>query len=294
MYRRRRMSRRPLPALLLLVAGCSDDTPVRPKATPDAPMSAPADGPLVLDAAPAKPDAEARDAPPPPDAPPAGPAAVILNELSPNFVAQHDLVELLVTAAGTTAGIQLEQDYPHAPSVLATLPDVVVAASDIIVVHLVPQGTTAMAETRAKDEISTADNFDGAWDVLGGGDDIMYTDVVLAVRAAGGTVTSAVPFFRSDLTDPDTLPPHFPADVQALIDAGLWAETCAPAPCAYGGNLGAISVDWAGAGTSADPSQPSGASVARAPGGRDHHDIADWQRIDLADVAPFNTYGAPN
>src|SRR5262249_54192545 len=158
----------------------------------------PPDAPVAVDAVPPKPDAKPPepDAPPPPPPPP---ATVILNELSPDFIDQHDLVELLVTAGGTTKDIQLVRDYPHSPGVLAKLPDVVVATGDIIMVHLVPAGTTAMAETTAKDEFSTPDNFDGAWDFLGESADIPFTHIVLAVRDGKGTVTSAVPFWRSDM-----------------------------------------------------------------------------------------------
>jgi hypothetical protein len=260
----------------------SPDAPL--PAEPDAPVPAEPDAPV-----PAEPDAPV----PAPDAAPPPPATVILNELSPDFPSQHDLVELLVRTSGTTKGIRLERDYPHAPSLLATLPDVVVAKGDVIVVHLSPAGTSAAAETLAVDEKKTADNFDGAWDFLGEANDLPYSNVVVAIRGADGTVQSAVPFFRSDLTDPDVQPRAFPADLQGIIDGGLWSETCAPAPCAYSSNLAAVTVGWAGVGSSPDPSVAAGTSVARKPNGLNMMKKSDWQQ-PLATSAPYNTYGAAN
>jgi hypothetical protein len=161
-------------------------------------------------------------------------------------------------------------------------------------VHMSPAGTTAAAETTAVDEKVTADNFSGAWDFLGDEADIPYSNAVLALRDAKGTVTSAVPFVRSDVTDPDKMPRDFPADVQALIDAGLWAETCAPSPCSYTGNLGAITVDWAGAGTDRFPALASGASVARKADGKDDHKKSDWQPVNTGPTGPYNSYGVKN
>jgi hypothetical protein len=295
------MPRRLVPLLSIFAVGCVvDSQPDARFASPpiDAAPARPdgggaADGPLAVDAAPPHPDAGEPDASPP-DAGPAGPATVILNELSPNLAQSHDLVELLVTVAGTTNGIQLERD-PQAPVVLATLPDVMVAAGDLIVVHLAPAGTTATAETMAKDEAATADNYADAWDFLGTSDDIPFSDVVLSIRGADGVVTSAVPFVNRALgPDPDMHPRTFPGDVDAVIAAGLWAETCDPTPCDYGGNLESICVDWEGAGTTADPSSPSGASVSRVHDARDHHDIGDWQVPNPAGTPPYSSFGAPN
>jgi hypothetical protein len=247
-----------------------------------------ADAAIQLDAAAPPPDAA------PPDAPlPTGPASVILNELSPDFTDGHDLVELLVTESGTTDGIKLERDHPGTTTVLATLPDVIVFAGDIIVVHLMPAGTSAAAETLAVDEKPTLHNFDGAWDFLGGAEQIPYSNVILSLRAKSGTVTSAVPFFRADLTEvDDSFPRLFPEDLQAIITEGLWAETCDPAPCKYTSNLAEVTVSWLGAGTSNDPDSSSGASVARKTAGHDQDKVSDWKSIPAA--APFNSYGAPN
>src|SRR5262249_7586659 len=161
----------------------------------------------VLDAAPAI-DAAI-------DAVPAGPATVILNELGPDFPDSHDLIELLVTTAGTTKGIHLEKFYPHAPVVLATLPDVVVATNDLIVDHMSPATAAGKAQTTAAVEQRTADTFAGGWDFLGEEDDDPFAFVGLAVPDAAGKVTSAVPFFHSNTSRLDQKPREFPADVQA-------------------------------------------------------------------------------
>jgi hypothetical protein len=229
-----------------------------------------------------------------PDAPlPMGPAEVIINELSPDFTGGHDLVELLVTRGGTAAGIQLERDYPRSPVVLAVLPDVIVLEGQIIVVHLAPEGTSAAGETLAVDEKPTAHNFAAAWDFLGTDEHLQYTNVILAVRAADEKVTSVVPFFRPDLAEEnDSFPRFFGADLQAVIAAGLWNETCEPAPCTYGSNLAAVTVNWLGAGTTANPNAAAGASVARKPGGVNAGKVSDWQEIPTA--APWKSYGLPN
>ncbi len=230
----------------------------------------------------------------PPDAPvPMGPAELILNELSPDFVNGRDLVELLVVGSGTTDGIQLEKDYPRAPVILATLPDVIVYEGQLVVVHLMPAGTTAMAESVSVDEHDTLHNFDGAWDFLGAAQQIPYSNVILSLRDADGHVTSAVPFFRADLSEEnDSFPRLFPADLQALIDDGLWEETCAPSPCSYGSNLSQVTVGWLGAGSTSDPDSAAGASVQRKTGTAGGRKVSDWRPVPSA--TPYNSYGAPN
>lgn len=298
-------------ALTALGSGCSSsdvpDARIKQPIVPDAKVAdAPVGAPdaAVADDAPAgggidaaKPiDAAPKpvDAAPPIDAPlPSGPAEVVINELSPDFVDEHDLVELLVTRSGTTSGIKLEKDYPHDPVVLAELPDVIVFEGERIIVHLVPAGSGAVAETQAIDEKHGASNFDTAWDFLGKNDDIQYSDRVIAVRAASGTVTSAVPFFRADLSnDLDMRPRNFPDDLQGIITEGLWKETCSPSPCSFDSNLGAVTVSWLGAGNDADKNDATGVSVQRKAGGLNAGKVSDWKAIPVA--APFNSYGAAN
>jgi hypothetical protein len=255
--------------------------------TADAALDAsPGDGPLAI-------DAQAADAAPP-DAPlPSGPAGLLINELSPAMAGGHDLVELLVTRSGTTAGIRLEKDFPRTPAVLAALPDVIVYEGQIIVVHLAPAGTTAAAETLAIDEKPTADNFATAWDFLGTAEHLPQTNFILSLRDADDEVTSAVPFFRPGLNESDdNFPRLFPSDLQTIIADGLWDETCVPSPCTYQSNLAAVTVVWLGAGSGTDPSSASGASVSRKPGGVNARRASDWQPVPT--TAPYNSYGAPN
>src|SRR5262245_41511450 len=71
------------------------------------------------------------------------PATLLINEVAPAIDGKHDLIELLVTAGGTTKDITLQQNYAM-PTDLAVLPDVTVQTGDVIVVHMQPQA--AMAE----------------------------------------------------------------------------------------------------------------------------------------------------
>lgn len=266
-------------------ADASVATADAPVATADAPIATQPDAPVS-----GEPDAAVSM----PDAAPVGPAIVIFNEISSDFQDQHDLVELLVTTAGTLDGIKLEKNFPHAPTVLATLPAVTVAVGELVVVHLTPAGTTAMTETTSKTEFLTADNYPGAWDVAGEEIDIPYSNVVLALRAKSGTVTTAVPFFRSDLVEPDHQPRDFPVDLQAIVTQGLWTDHCTPEPCTYSSNLGTVTVDWSGVGTTADPSSVAGASVARKTGAPDAHRASDWKPVNTGSTSPHNTYGTAN
>lgn len=222
-------------ALLLAVAACGADdelvvSPPRPR--PDARLAA-----AVVDAA----------------AAPVGPAELVLNEVAANQDGLRDLVELRVVSGGTTAGWRLERS-PRDPVVLATLPDGVVRAGELLVVHL-------DAERQ----------------------EIPYTHQVLTLRAPSGALSSAVPFMRPELVDRDRQPRDFPANLQHIIDAKLWSPACAPAPCSYESNLAEVAVSWAGLGTT-----PDGASVARVAAGSGEGSRAEWRS-----PAP-STWGAAN
>ena len=285
--------------LLALAASCSSSsepdartsTPLFPDAAAAAADARPTDARPSPDAAPGAPDARAPDAASPtpdaplsePDAMVVGAAELLINEANPHIDSERDLVELVAVTGGSIEDITLVQTYPRSPVVLGTLPAAVVAQGDLIVVHMFPSGTSVMTETTGPSEHDTVDNFDGAWDVAGEAADLLYTNVVVALRDAEGHAVSAVPFFRPEITDPDQQPRYFPDDVQGIIDEGLWSATCTPSPCTYSSNLGEVTVPWTGV-----SNQRSGASVARDPGQPDTKLPADWQPVAA------NTFGASN
>lgn len=231
------------------------------------------------DAAPATPDAA-----PAIDAAPPVQAELIINEVNANL-GSRALIELFVTKGGTTAGWKLERDYRTGPTIVANLPDVVVATHDLIVIHMTPGGGTVKAETDSKSEFQTSENYDGAWDFFGNNDTIGTDNRILVLRAPDGTVDSVVPFFRPDISNP--MRAFYPGDVQAAIDAALWNEVCDPAPCTYSSNLNEVTVSWTGMGDT-----PAGASVQRKAGAVDQHKASDWQAVPT--TGTLNTFGLPN
>jgi hypothetical protein len=195
------------------------------------------------------------------------------------------LIELLVTEGGTTRGWKLERDYRTGATIVALLPDVVVATGDLIVIHMTPGAGTVIGESTSKSQFQTTENYDGAWDFLGTNDTIGTDNRILALRDPDGQIDSVVPFFRPDVANPPRT--FFPGDVQAAIGAGLWQEVCDPSPCTYSSNLDEVTVVWTGLGAT-----PEGASVARKPGGVNDRKVSDWQGVPTTE--PLNTLGAPN
>ena len=124
-------------------------------------------------------------------------AQMVFNEINPNITSSRDLVELLVTGAGTTNGITLMQDGSNLET-LATFPSVNVAVGDLIVLHLNPAGATGAApgsETASKTEYAAATfsaNYDNAWDFHGGTTGLSASNRVLRLEAPGGSIIDAV------------------------------------------------------------------------------------------------------
>ncbi len=214
-------------------------------------------------------------------------AKLLINEINPNITASHDLVELLATTAGSVGGITLLQKGTVTET-LATLPDITVAKGDLIVVHLVPTGTTGIApanELASKNEYTAASysaNYDGAWDVLGGAVGLTYSNRVIELDAPGNVVVDAVPFVLSNSAAP---PAAFVTVLQALQAAGLWLPAkCGGVLCTYVSSptAVAISVDYLGAGTG-----PTGKSVQRKLG-LDTKQGSDWN------LPAAHTFGLAN
>jgi len=210
-------------------------------------------------------------------------AQLLLNEVNPNIAGSVDLVELRVTATGTTNGITLVQNPAPGSggsALLATLPGVQVAAGDLIVVHLnAPMGV--ITETTSQTQCGVPECYPGAWDFVGGTTGITFSDRVLALEAPGGALMDAVPFASTTVDQAD-----YPANVQFIQAMGQWLPTdCGGQPCTYMStpnvNDPLISAIWTGVSTTT-----VGISIQHAPG-PDNNMSADWS------LAP-GTWGLPN
>ncbi|MFY0528498.1 chitobiase/beta-hexosaminidase C-terminal domain-containing protein [Archangium gephyra] len=179
------------------------------------------------------------------------PAVLMLTEIAPGLGGGKDLVELFVVKGGSVNGFTLMQG---ASTTLATFPSVVVAAGDVIVVHLRPATAPADAptsETTSKTEhpeSAYSGYYDSAWDFLGTTAEIGYSQRVIRVRDAAGATQDGAAFFRSGGTPPaDFLP-----QLQSLQDEGQWLPAnCGGVPCSGTTTPTAaeVSVDWNGTST---------------------------------------------
>jgi hypothetical protein len=202
-------------------------------------------------------------------------ALLRLNELNSNITNGADLIELRVIEAGDIAGITIEQVLTT-PVVLATLPSLVVAANDLIVVHLnAPGGVTN--EMLTKEQCGGQACFDEAWDVRGEDTGLFFGNRVISVMD-GATHQDAVPF----IVDGNE-PPAFLDALTAIQDAGQWLPAnCGGADCTYetAPTADGISVDWSDLETTA-----AGDSI-QVTGANNNQESA-W---DLA----ASTWGEPN
>jgi hypothetical protein len=202
------------------------------------------------------------------------PVAVIINEVAPNLA--QDLIELRVTSPGSLQGLVLRQNATSATgggTVLATLPNVCVQLSDLVVIHLTPlAGPVNELLSKNEQPVSMfSQNYDGAWDVLGGGSGIAYTDSVLSVhRAASGPLIDAVAF--SDYSNTATSG-AFDTSLAAMQAAGAWLPNMCGGACT-GAAAEMVSADWRNVGTNA--SGASSNTVRRDAAGTDNHVLGDF------------------
>jgi hypothetical protein len=197
------------------------------------------------------------------------PATVQINEVSPNLAGSADLVELKVLTGGSMNGIELRESPSSGTVTLATLPNVTVSAGDIVVVHLTPPGGVT-TETSGKTACSDTACYAGAWDVAGTANSIVYSNKVLTVSSANGTVEDGVAFVRASSGSTSA---GFQSDLGFLQSIGAWlpvncggsACTDATTPTAIG-----ISADWDGVGTLV-----TGNTTQRS-GNADTNQAADW------------------
>jgi hypothetical protein len=186
------------------------------------------------------------------------------------------MIELRVVSGGTVEGIRVEaRAGTDTAFILATLPDLIVANDDIIVIHL---GTgyaldVPGSEMIAKDQYPTAtyaQNYDAAWDVRGSMSGVANTsDQTLTIYTAGQPTDAAA------FTDANgTTLPAFLASLSYLQGAGEWLPancggfTCSDTstPTAEG-----IAADWSGVGNTV-----TGNTIQRVDNSDDHN-AADWQ-----------------
>ena len=213
-------------------------------------------------------------------------ATLMLNEINPNISSSHDLIELIAVNGGSVNGFTIQQGITSSVT-LATLPQVNVAAGDIIVIHLTPATATGAApgsEIVSKNEYANAAytaNYDNAWDFHGGTTGLTYSNRVLLVKDSAGTVQDAVAF-----TNNGGAPAAFPGDVTTIQGQNLWHPSdCGGSPCSYATapTVEAISVNWQGSSTT-----PNG-NTAQRISSVDTDMNSDWTSAPQA-----QTWGALN
>ena len=207
------------------------------------------------------------------------PARLLINEVNPNVSGGKDLIELLVLDGGSVNNMVLVAEGTASPQTLATMPNVLVATGDIIVVHLAPAATDA-SETTSKTQYPATYNFASAWDFVGSATGLNATaNRVLRVKDSVGTTQDAVPFVGTS-TSTEVFP-----WLQAIQAEGLWLpENCGGALCTYDTSPTAreVSVSWTGVSSAA-----TGNSVQRVAGGVDTNRREDWL------PAGANSFGFP-
>ncbi|AKQ65388.1 Beta-hexosaminidase [Myxococcus hansupus] len=211
-------------------------------------------------------------------------ARLRLSEVAPNVPNGRDLVELLVREGGSTGGATLMDGN----ATLATLPDVEVAAGDIIVVHLNPDRVTPGVDAPASETLgktqypasSYSSNYDNAWDFHGTTLGVGTGNRTLRIRDAFEVTQDGVALVVTGNTFAG-----YPALLQALQSEGHWfPTTCSGVPCTYESSPSALDVsfDWGMAFYYAGREY-----TLQRNGTMDNGNRGDW-KVDYA------TLGAPN
>lgn len=208
------------------------------------------------------------------------PELLLVNEVNANIGTGLDLIELLATGSGDTAGFTIDQDNGTSVTTVATLPSIVVAPGDRILVHLGAAGSPWSTESTGPSQCSDPACVAGAWDVKGGSG-LAFSQRVLLLRRADDVVIDAVPFVRPGEASP---PPSFPTAVQDIQAQGFWLPgDCGGVDCTYltTPSVFDVSVDWT------TSTVRSGNSCRRLPDGVDIDSNADWS-------LGASSWGAPN
>lgn len=209
-----------------------------------------------------------------------GSAGIVIDEVNANINGNRDLLEVRALTSGSVAGVELVQDPGPAGSgsLLAVFGDLQVSAGDRIVVHFAPGGETD--ETTGQNQCIDPACYPNAWDVRGASSGILYSNRVIALRSAQGTLLDVLAAGRSDLANPTAA---FPGNLQFVQAAGQWLPAdCGGQACTYDSTPSALAIaaDWTTLGTT-----PSGNSLQRA--GSDTQQRTDWVRAAAS-------FGLPN
>ncbi|MCP3167932.1 chitobiase/beta-hexosaminidase C-terminal domain-containing protein [Myxococcus qinghaiensis] len=177
------------------------------------------------------------------------PARLLLSEVAPNVANERDLVELYVLEAGSTENATLMEG----DTTLATLPDALVAAGDLIVIHLNPDRVTPGMDAPASETLgktqhpasSYSTNYDNAWDFHGGAMGVGVGNRTLRIRNVFTVTQDGVAAVLTAATLAG-YPPH----LQALQAEGQWSPAnCGGVPCTYESSPSALNVsaEWTAA-----------------------------------------------
>ncbi|MGI5865150.1 MAG: hypothetical protein ACOX6T_24280, partial [Myxococcales bacterium] len=145
-------------------------------------------------------------------------AELRITEVNPNISGGRDLLELVAVTGGTVRGLVIQEDGSSSRATVATLPDVTVAAGDIILVHINPSGTAGdplTSETTSKNESTAPNAVAGAWDfvsTMSSTSGLVFSHRVLFVKTPTGDIQDAVAFVKSNTT---SAPSAFPTALLA-------------------------------------------------------------------------------
>lgn len=212
------------------------------------------------------------------------PASLIINEVAPNITTSRDLVELRVTQPGALAGITLRQNPTAAGqgTTLATLPAICAQLNDLVVIHLNPVAGPLDETVNKNDQpnITFSQNYDNAFDVNGGATGVAFSDTVLTVNTAAGTVLDGVAFTDGNGTTVATFDTAL-AKIQSVA-VSAWLPTTCSGAC-IGAPAEAISVNW----STANGTTLGSNTVARNSTGSDTNMSGDF-------TVGTQTLGNPN
>ena len=201
-------------------------------------------------------------------------AVLRITEVAPTITSGRDLIELVALSGGSVDQFTLTLGT----TVLATLPNVQVAAGDVIVIHIKPDasnGDAASSELTGKAQFPAATyaaNYNTAWDFHGTtATDITYSSHVLRIRSTTGETQDGVSFGRTGTTPPA----DFYSQLESLQAEGQWLPAnCGGAVCSATSTptAQAVSADWSGLSVASTRTS----TTVRRTSTTDTHRGTDW------------------